>query len=217
MFGDDLGRDGGHAEALAGRLGRVTPAMIWDMRFQRRGSLLPVDRYTSDPTRGIPPRGRREEDVLIAARFHTRGIVAGIACALLSVAPLSAQSVGYILSQPARDVGLAKTRIPPLLVRTSEAPYSTAGTGSCAAIAESIAALTHVIGPDFSTSPSTNRQNMAEIGSSAIVNSLIPFRGIVREVSGASAAERRKTAAIDAGIARRGFLRGLQSARRCRR
>ena len=49
-----------------------------------------------------------------------------------------------------------------------------------------------------------------------MVNSLIPFRGIVREVSGAAPAERRLAAAIDAGFARRGFLRGVLSARGCR-
>ncbi len=49
------------------------------------------------------------------------------------------------------------------------------------------------------------------------MNSLIPFRGLVREVSGAGPAERRLNAAIDAGIARRGFLRGLQRAEGWRR
>ena len=50
-----------------------------------------------------------------------------------------------------------------------------------------------------------------------MVNSIIPFRGIVRELTGAAAAQRRYADAIDAGYARRGFLRGLQTARRCRR
>jgi hypothetical protein len=125
-------------------------------------------------------------------------------------------STGHIITQPARDVGLQKTEIPPLLVEVSKNPYSTAGAATCAQISSSIAALTKVIGPDFSTSPAVNKRNIAKLGGSVVVNSLIPFRGIVREVSGASAADRRKSAAIDAGIARRGFLRGLQSSRKCR-
>jgi hypothetical protein len=128
-----------------------------------------------------------------------------------------AQSAGEIVTQPARDVGIEKTNIPPLLIEVSKNPYNTAGTGSCGQISSAIAALSKVIGPDFSTSPAENKRNMAQVGGAAVVNSLIPFRGIVREVSGASAAERRKNAAIDAGIARRGFLRGLQTARKCRR
>jgi len=47
------------------------------------------------------------------------------------------------------------------------------------------------------------------------VNTLLPFRGIVREVSGAAPAERKLAAAVGAGFARRGYLRGLHQARRC--
>lgn len=147
-------------------------------------------------------------------------IARALSAGLLATLPLSgaaAQSTEEIVTQPARDVGIAKTNIPPLLVEVSEAPYSTEGTATCAQIAAGIAALTEVVGPDFSTSPAKNKTNIAKTGGAAVVNSLIPFRGIVREVSGASAAERRKNAAIDAGIARRGFLRGLQTARKCRR
>lgn len=128
-----------------------------------------------------------------------------------------AQSAKQIITQPARDVGVEKTDIPPLLIEAGNNPYATAGTVNCAQISSAIDALTKVVGPDFSTSPAVNKRNLAAIGGSAVVNSLIPFRGIVREVSGASAAERRLSKAVDAGIARRGFLRGLQSARKCRR
>ncbi|QNA86873.1 hypothetical protein G4G27_08320 [Sphingomonas sp. So64.6b] len=127
------------------------------------------------------------------------------------------QSTGEIVTQPVRDVGIEKTKIPPLLVKVSEDPYTTAGTGGCAQLASSIAALNDVIGPDFTSSPAQNKRNIAKVGGAAVVNSLIPFRGIVREVSGAGPAERRMNAAVDAGVARRGFLRGLQSARKCRR
>ena len=146
-------------------------------------------------------------------------VVAGVmsaAALAVPVATVSGQSTGHIISQPARDVGLEKTKIPPLLLKVRENPYTTEGTGSCAQISSSIAALTRIIGPDFSASPASNKNNMAKIGGSAVVNSLIPFRGIVRAVSGASAAEQRLNAAIDAGVARRGFLRGLQVARKCR-
>lgn len=130
---------------------------------------------------------------------------------------LAAQSAGQIITQPARDVGLQKTEIPQLLIEASKNPYDQAGAASCTQISSSIAALTEVIGADFSTSPAANKRNLAQIGGTTVVNSLIPFRGIVREVSGASAADRRKGVAIDAGIARRGFLRGLQVARKCKR
>ena len=130
--------------------------------------------------------------------------------------PALAQSAGQVVSQPARDVGITKTRIPPLLVQVSEHPYATTGTATCTAIARQIAALTRVVGPDFNGSAASNKQNLYAVAGSAVVNSLIPFRGVVREVSGAAGAERRKAAAVAAGIARRGFLRGLQSVKGCR-
>ncbi|CAN5365722.1 hypothetical protein BH09PSE3_BH09PSE3_14530 [soil metagenome] len=156
--------------------------------------------------------------VALFARRNYAFVCIGLAIATSAITGTApAQTAGEIVTQPVRDVGIEKTEIPPLLVEVSKNPYSSTGTAGCGQISSGIAALTKVIGPDFSTSPAENKRDIAQIGGSAVVNSLIPFRGIVREVSGASAAERRKNAAIDAGIARRGYLRGLQSARKCRR
>jgi hypothetical protein len=121
-----------------------------------------------------------------------------------------------IVSQPVKDVGIQKTKIPPLLVEVSRNPYGTRGTATCGQISAAIADLNRVLGPDFSAAPpSGKKSNVAKAGGAAVVNSLIPFRGLVREVSGAGPAERRLDAAVDAGIARRGFLRGLRQARGC--
>jgi hypothetical protein len=49
-----------------------------------------------------------------------------------------------------------------------------------------------------------------------VVNTLIPFRGLIREISGAAPAQRRLNAAIDAGFARRGYLRGVLRTRGCK-
>ena len=68
--------------------------------------------------------------------------------------------------------------------------------------------------PDQATGRSTGR--LAEAGGKAVVNSIIPFRGLVREVSGAAPAQRQLNAAIDAGLARRGYLRGVARGRNCR-
>lgn len=157
--------------------------------------------------------GYRRRAIMTIAAAVAMTASAGIAAAQSTKEP----STGQIVSQPVRDVGIEKTKIPPLLVEVSEDPYGTRGTASCAQIASSIAALNDVVGPDFSTTPATNKRNIAKMGGAAVVNSLIPFRGLVREVSGAGPAERRLNAAIDAGFARRGFLRGLQSARKCKR
>ena len=47
------------------------------------------------------------------------------------------------------------------------------------------------------------------------INSLIPGRFIIRRLSGAYAAQRKAVAAVYAGSVRRGFLKGLGTAKGC--
>jgi len=126
---------------------------------------------------------------------------------------------GRIATQPAQDVGVKKVVIPPVLQQAIAAPYGTKGAATCRQVAAGLSQLNKVLGPDFAAGAQYNEDRaskIAEAGGKTIVNSLLPFRGLVREVSGAAPAERRLNAAIDAGYARRGFLRGVQKARGCR-
>jgi hypothetical protein len=129
------------------------------------------------------------------------------------------KEAGRIASQPARDVGASKVAIPPAVQKAAAAPYSLQGLGSCAQIKSAIFELNDVLGPDYAGAV-TVRENkagkLAAAGGKTIVNTIIPFRGLVREVSGAAPAERRLNAAIRAAYARRGFLRGVATARKCR-
>ena len=131
----------------------------------------------------------------------------------------AAQTAGGIASQPARDVGLVKTEIPPLLTEAAAQPYDLKGLAGCKDLALAIAQLSEVLGPDLDTPADAmgrTPERVATAGGRAVVNSLVPFRGLVREVSGAAAERRALNAAIDAGFARRGFLRGVHQARDCR-
>ena len=138
-------------------------------------------------------------------------------------APATAQhstlhEAGGIAAQPARDVGLAKTKIPPVLDRAAASPYGSAGTASCAAIKASASDLDDALGPDYghsTTRKGSRTGTVARVGGQAIADSIIPFRSVVREVSGAAAAQRRLAAAVQAGYARRGYLHGLYLARKC--
>jgi hypothetical protein len=114
---------------------------------------------------------------------------------------------GRIAAQPVHDVDARRT-------------YGLAGTRTCAQLASGIAALNDPLGPDFAvtTAKKENKAGkLAEAGGKTVVNAIIPFRGLVREISGAAPAQRRLADAIDGGYARRGFLRGFQAARNCRR
>jgi len=122
-------------------------------------------------------------------------------------------------SQPARDVGVMKRQIPPILVKAKQDPYSLQGLKSCKQLAGEISSLNAVLGADYVPGAETKENKagkLAEAGGKTVINSIIPFRGLVREVTGAAPADRRMKAAFEAGYARRGFLRGVHANRGCK-
>ena len=129
--------------------------------------------------------------------------------------PSDLDEAGRIVSQPARDVGVTRTKIPRVLELSAEGPYTLRGLSTCRAMAAKLGALDRALGPDFDDAPQKG-ESIAKAGGKAVVNSIIPFRGVVREISGAATADRRLEAATDAGIAQRGFLRGVYQTRGCK-
>ncbi len=126
---------------------------------------------------------------------------------------------GKIATQPGRDLGLDKDEIPPVLVKAVENPYAAPPSRNCKGLATSMDELNAVLGPDFTVGRKANEGRAGKIAEAvgrAVVNSIIPFRGLVREISGAAPAERRLQAAVTAGIARRGYLRGIAAAKGCK-
>ena len=122
-------------------------------------------------------------------------------------------------SQPVRDVGMSKREIPPILEKAYSDPYSLKGLKSCRALATEVTELNGVLGADYEVGNeyTENRAGkLAEAGGKTIINSIIPFRGLVREVTGAAPNDRRLNAAVDAGLARRGFLRGVHLKQGCK-
>ena len=122
-------------------------------------------------------------------------------------------------AQPARDVGMSKRDIPDILEKAYEDPYSLKGLKTCRALAAEVTALNGVLGVDYvvgNTYEENRTGKLAEAGGKTIVNSIIPFRGLVREITGAAPNDRRMNAAVDAGLARRGFLRGVHLKQGCK-
>lgn len=129
------------------------------------------------------------------------------------------KKAGDIATQPVRDIGLDKDRIPDVLTAAVENPYAAPQSRSCKGLNRSLGELNAVLGDDFTVGEKANENRtgkIAEAVGKTVVNSLIPFRGLVREISGAAPAERRLQAAVTAGIARRGYLRGMASAKGCK-
>lgn len=125
------------------------------------------------------------------------------------------QDAKEVATQPARDVGIDKKDVPAVLAEAADDPYSLDDARTCGQITNAIRSLNVELGPDFGAEPG-KKPSILKAGSAAVVNTLVPFRGIVREVSGAASADRRMAAATQAGIARRGFLRGVYTNRNCK-
>ena len=116
---------------------------------------------------------------------------------------------------PLSDLNLAKTEVPPVLLTAMSDPYSSVGLDQCRQIEAAIADLDSALGPDMDVANGTRQRLSTGRMAKSVVASFIPFRGVLRELSGAAEQERIWNAAIYAGAVRRGFLKGLGQQRGC--
>jgi hypothetical protein len=133
---------------------------------------------------------------------------------------------GEALVSPLADLNLVRTQIPPILASAQSAPYAVPEDGSCAALAREVEMLDAVLEPDLDANTSGSDPTLVERGSSAAADavigavrsateSLIPFRGWVRQITGADNYARQVAAATAAGTVRRAYLKGIGQARGC--
>jgi hypothetical protein len=114
-----------------------------------------------------------------------------------------------IAVSPLADLNLKKDPIPQLLLDAQMDPYGNVGFKKCTQYAAAIEDLDAVLGPDFDVATPEQRKITTGQVAQAVVSALIPFRGVIREVSGASKHERQWRDAIMAGVMRRAFLKGM--------
>lgn len=145
-----------------------------------------------------------------------------LAAGLVAGAPLAAQvqqpspNVEDIASTPLRDLGITNKDIPDILVRALADPYAREGLPTCNSIAAEVGRLDEVLGEDYDAY--AKGKGGLDVGRIAqgVVGAIIPFRGVVREVTGAANKDREMTAAMTAGMVRRGFLKGMGQQRGCK-
>lgn len=132
----------------------------------------------------------------------------------------SIEHAGDAAKSPLKDVGIEKTDIPEKLIAIQDDPYSLSGLRRCAAIIKEVRELNEVLAPDVNEdidkSRSEKREETAGRVAGGLLGSFIPFRGIVREISGAADDERRYDKAVYAGVVRRSFLKGVGLQKGCR-
>jgi hypothetical protein len=123
-----------------------------------------------------------------------------------------------VMSQPFKDVGVMRENPPEILIDAQRSPYSLNGLKRCHDFRNNIGQLDLVLGPDVDAVDDQGEAlpgRLAEAGAKSIVNALIPFRGLIREASGAAETDRKFRMMVAAGVARRGFLKGIARERKC--
>jgi len=130
----------------------------------------------------------------------------------ISEKPVSATDV---VATPASDLNLRKSEIPALLIEAQTRTYDLAGLRRCPQIAAAVSQLDAILGEDIDVAQARGQKLEAGRVAQSVVGSFIPFRGIIREVSGANGQDRKLQAAILAGNMRRSFLKGVGQERGC--
>ena len=124
-------------------------------------------------------------------------------------------TAGDVATTPLSDLNIRKQGIPQLLLDAEVRPYTLAGMTSCPRLARAVGGLDAILGDDIDVQQAKGQAISPGGVAQSVVGSFIPFRGLIRELSGANAQERKVQAAIYAGTARRAFLKGVGLSRGC--
>lgn len=128
------------------------------------------------------------------------------------------------MEAPFHDLHLIQKGIPSVLVEAEIAPYLVPSDQSCQALSASIYELDVALGVDQKGSlrdPTMYELATEELDSQAVdairntTESLLPFRGWVRKLSGAARHSKRIARANAAGLIRRAFLKGVRVSKSC--
>lgn len=126
---------------------------------------------------------------------------------------------------PLTDLNIRRQKIPDILAEI-EQPYIAMSNPKCGWLNDYIIALDRVLGPDYDypkkKKKGFNGQDAGRRASDAALNALqseatglIPFRGVIRYLSGAQKHDKEVQKAIDMGRLRRAYLKGWHQQNRC--
>jgi hypothetical protein len=143
---------------------------------------------------------------------------AGPALAQTAADPENVKAEDVVMA-PLADVNLKKKAVPPVLEAALADPYDLTEITSCLGFATAVRDLDVALGDDMDVAQAkTEDEKMANSAGTiakSVIGSFIPFRGVIRELSGANAHERAWQRAIYAGSVRRAFLKGMGQSKGC--
>jgi hypothetical protein len=133
------------------------------------------------------------------------------------------ESVAGAAKAPLRDLNVIRTQVPDILLQALADPYARPAGKKCQDLVALIQPLNDALGADIDVPPTEQEKSAMErarptaLGAAAgLASDAIPFRGVVRQVSGAAKHDEYVQAAIVAGFSRRAYLKGLGEARGCK-
>ena len=123
---------------------------------------------------------------------------------------------------PFRDLNVLPDKIPPVLRDAVADAYRPPRQYSCRTLAGEIEGLEAVLGEDFDAPPpppptrDEKRMGTANVVLKGAAGSIVPFRGWVRQLTGAERRAQQVQTAVAAGRVRRAYLKGIGVVMRCR-
>lgn len=159
-----------------------------------------------------------------------RPVITGCAIAALLAGPVLAQpqartseeassaNFAGAITAPIRDLNLMRDEVPEVLTTARDAPYLDPQNASCAQLAEMIAPLDEALGPDPGAGAKIETGGAGRLAYGAmadVTRDVIPFRGVVRRITGAARADQKVRETREAGQLRRAYLKGFASAKNC--
>ena len=125
---------------------------------------------------------------------------------------------------PLSDLNLKRTKIPKLLKQIDN-PYDVPEDISCAQIATEVIKLNDILGRDWDIPPPDKKKfkdQAADGASTALLDTVsstaggfIPYRGVVRQITGASSHQKKVIRAYERGSHRRTFLKAMGLMKEC--
>lgn len=125
--------------------------------------------------------------------------------------------MGSAVMSPVNDIGFDDIEIPEYLGMMTD-PYATS-PATCNSLRAEVIKLDLLLGDDLDVpekEAERREQTALNATSSTLGSVLIPFRGVVRALSGAAANEREAREAYERGLVRRAYLKGIGQEMDCR-
>lgn len=161
---------------------------------------------------------------------------AGLLILAACASPSPDSTTGQVVSQtrsgmadaamtPLEDLNLKRDEIPHILQEINN-PYEVSTEITCEEIAAQVTALDAVLGPDFDAPKEEDDESLSDKAAGATsegilgavaseAGGLIPYRGWVRQLSGAKRHEAKVKRAINKGSHRRTYLKALGQMKKC--